>query len=127
MGTAPCHGHVVEATRENLAKMGYDEELLIKAALDNGAGSEDIEDFDDALNFLGTEYITLELAVAGKKAYAEVFRYDQNNGDRYDNLEDGCYLIFDEDDLYEKKTTPLAESLKCLGAMPQEKQWTNFG
>ena len=125
MGTAPCQGYILPAGK--LILLGWSEEKLIQLCHDNGAGSENIEDFDDAINFLSMEQITIPIKINDATLNVEVMRYDRDNGDIYDDLEDGYYIIFDEGDLYERKLTKAGEILKSHDWLPESKQWTNFG
>jgi len=125
MGTAPCYGHLLPAGQ--IVLLGWSKEKLIQLCKDNGAGSENIEDFDDAMNFLSSEQINIPIKINDATLNVEVMQYDRDNGDLYDDLEDGYYLMFDEDDLYERKLTKAGEILESHKWLPELKQWTNFG
>jgi hypothetical protein len=138
MGTAPCHGFLIEATEENLRKLGYDFDQLKKIisdfdfkskAAEGRAAPEvgDLEDFDTLMDYLGMELTNMELKFYGKKIETQFFKYDRENGDRYDGIEDGIYMQFSEDDLYEKTLTSTGQRMEALGSLPEETQWTNFG
>ena len=64
MGVAPCCGDVIEATEENLLKLGWSEKRVMQWAEDQGCCGE-IEDLNDALWAMAIEdnakIISLEL------------------------------------------------------------------
>jgi hypothetical protein len=134
MGTAPCHGFVLEATEEIMKTFGWTFEALKKHAKEEYSKSnlyppteDDLEDFDAVVQFLALESHILDIHKDGKTFDAQIMYYNREDGDRYDDLEDGIYLNFDENCLYEKKLTDIGELLKGIDLLPKEQQWTNFG
>jgi len=134
MGTAPCHGFVLEATEETMKKLGWDFETLKRYSIReyeadrlNSPTKEDLENFDTVMEFLALELDVINLHKDGKIFDAQIMRYNEDEGDRYDDLTTGIYLSFDESCLYEKKVTAVGEMLKNIDLLPKEQQWTNFG
>jgi hypothetical protein len=138
MGHAPVRGFMIEATEENLEKLGYDFGSLKNFILNFDFTSkeaevrakpepEDLEDFGSLMEYFGVELINMTLKFYGKTIDTRFMRYDTDNGSRYDDLVDGIYMGFDEDDLYERKLTPVGTRMKEMGSLPEVKLWTNFG
>ena len=137
MGTIACHGFVLEATEENLGKLGYGfkslKELAIKNAKENGSNftapdENDLKDIHTLLEYLGCELVEVNLKFYGKVVGVQFINYDRENcGDIYDDLTTGTYITIEEEELYERKLTSEGERMKELGALPTEKRWTHFG
>jgi hypothetical protein len=141
MGSAPCSGYVLPANKDTLGNFRWDEKRLMELAKNHMEENDlppsqwgEVNDFDDALCIIHDCSITLEIEVATIVGLptiikAELFRYDRDEmGDRYDDLEDdGYYLIFDEDNLYERTLSRVGQALKAKGILPELKQWTTFG
>lgn len=139
-GSAPCRGYVVELTDELIQKLGLDtltEDVDVTCCLLGVPHRGDIrlEDANPraALTVLAGEgeSISIDLHALighGRTVEATPFLYDADQGDCYDELEDGkLYLIFNENDLYTKTETEEFKALSTLGITPEEKSWTNFG
>ena len=100
---------------DKLKDFGWDEKKLIQLCLDNGAGTESVSNLADALFFLFTETITIELKVTpiiglSKTIYVNVEHVE----------EDGkFYIIFDEDDLYERSLSPIGQALQAKEILPE--------
>ena len=142
MGTAPCHGYVRKADEKLLEFLGITK-ATVKAMIEElGAGTDPelnpIEAITDLIQSGHGPEITFRVkdeytsadSVLQKGSGKEVgfFLYDGENGDRYDDLEDGqLYVIFDEDILWEKKPTAFLTELKEAGLEPGFYRWTTFG
>jgi len=126
-GTAPCHGFVRKADEKLLEFLGITK-ATVKATIDElGAGTDPELDPIEAITDMLQSGHGPELVVKGN-VEARFFVYDGENGDRYDDLEDGqLYVIFDESDLWVKKPTAFLTKLKKAGLEPEESQWTTFG
>jgi len=125
-GSAPCQGFVLEATIENFKKLNIYYMGLIRkyspATIDIKKG------FDIVLEVLANDQISIYAKVAGKKIEIEVMKYDEDDGDMYDDLEHGrYYLVFEEDDLYDKVLTQAGTLLSKKGILPESKMWTHYG
>jgi len=139
MGSAPCSAYILPADETTLEMLGCDTKEIIQIAKNYMKENDlptsqwgKVYDFDDALCILADCNVPLKLTlvpIVGKarEIEVEVYRYDAENGDRYDELEDGYYIIFDENDLYERKLTTVGKMLKSTKLLPEYKQWTNFG
>lgn len=119
---------VMEATENELpllvgslgsVSVGFLEQRLL--------GKEMVEDIDDLLFHFVESCIHLGVTIGGKEIEVGVYRYDPDNGDRYDELHDGYWLIFNEDDLYIRQESEILKALKQSDAEPELKAWTNFG
>ena len=55
-----------------------------------------------------------------------ILRYDSDEGGPYDDLEDGMYLVFDEDVLYKSKLTKLGKQLNKMNDMPELTHWVVY-
>ena len=70
----------------------------------------------------------VEIPVKRRIVEAVIYHYSEDDGDRYDDLTDGYYLIFDEDDLYSTKLSRTGKQFrKQFGKLPEFKNWTSFG
>lgn len=131
MGHAPCSGYVVKVTDKVAETLNVQE--LIKG-LDKDLIEQfqvNIEDTNvyELLDVYSTERKLIVINLPqGKTIKAQPFRYNSEDGDCYDDLEDGeIYLIFSEEDLYTKKETKSHRELKALGLTPEPQSWTQFG
>lgn len=139
MGSAPCRGHVVLVTDKVIEKLGLTVEALTEKVKENfdppylTADGKMPDNIPDLLELLGRDGSSLEINLHDLTGHGEIieatpFRYNVENGDCYDDLEDGAiYLIFEEEDLYIKQQTVAHDALNSLGLEPEVKQWTNFG
>jgi hypothetical protein len=131
MGTAPCSGYVLPATKENFKKLNIalgqfkKEYNVFKEEYPNGH----IEGFlEDLVGMYGQGEVIFEATPdLGKAITIKLYRYNSDEGDRWDDLEDGVYFIFDEEELYTKKLTPIGKVLKKIGVLPEQQAWTTFG
>ena len=123
MGSAPCHGFVRKADEKLLKFLGITKLMVLDKIEELGAGTDPLDPLEVITDLLQSGHGP-ELTIGD----ARFFIYDGENGDRYDDLEDGqLYVIFDESDLWEKKPTAFLTRLKKAGLEPEECQWTNFG
>ena len=54
-----------------------------------------------------------------------LFRYEEELTGKHEEIEDGFYFLFDENNLYERKLSPIGQSLKNEGDLfPQYERWT---
>ena len=127
MGTAPASGYVLPFT-EDISKrlnINYGEHQKdIDLYIENG------EDFESAIESIVQEETEIEIkaTINGKTIPVWLIRYNRDDGDCYDGLTDGYYFAFDEDDLYERKLTPVGQALKDEGDLfPQYERWTVYG
>ena len=110
MGYCANFGYLICLHENNNAeKFGVDD------ILNADEGDVSYEDYSSAI----TERIEQKYGVS-----CNAFYRDTDEGDRYDELEDGWYLEFFESDLYEKKETP---AMQALPAKPEFQAWTTFG
>ena len=129
-GTAPCGGYVLEVSVENFTLFGLDksqefieylEEYGIEA---ENVGLSDIEIFLDECN-------TIRASIVGTNGLVcfsvTPTYYNSEDGGPYDELEDGWYFVFEENDLYKRKLSQLGEALTDKDCMPWDATWTTFG
>ena len=69
----------------------------------------------------------LKINIAGVDYMVEVIDYNSENGDIYDDLTDGLYLLFSDGELFKKTDTELMHQLRRMNAAPKHQQWTVFG
>ena len=146
-GCTPCFGWVLPATRENFAALNAtlsDEDaaaliecLGLVGLSEEGLNRELREDEDlfrsvlDALDENCENAHTFTLTVQGSEdevftAQVSLFHHDSDEGDVYDELEDGQYYFgFDRGDLSD--FSPLGRLLKKQNLMPPEQGWTSYG
>jgi len=131
MGSAPCSGYVLEATEENFnqlnANFGEYEDIRKKYQEENPD-----DDFDDFIDYLFHEFDEPIFEACPNKPIGQVIsifliRYESEVGDRYDDLSDGYYFAFDEEDLYSKTLSEAGQTLKDKGILPEYCRWTQFG
>ncbi len=126
-GMAPIHGYMllldcnsVGILDINVLKKHFLEKLDI-----------DINDYDNLKDQLVDnfdEFLDEELPLKNYKATVTLYRYNADDGDCYDSLEEGqIYLWFQESDLFEKRLTPLGRDLKDKKLEPKLEEWTVFG
>ena len=146
-GCTACFGWVLPATRENFAALNAtlsDEDasaviecLGLVGLSEEGLNRElrkDEELFRSVLDALdencGNAHIfTLTLQGSEDEVFTakvSLFRHDSDEGDVYDELEDGQYYFgFDRDDLFD--LSPLGRLLKKQNLMPPEQGRTSYG
>jgi hypothetical protein len=129
MGSAPCHGFVRKADKKLLKFFGITKDTIKAEIEELGAGTDPELNPLEAITDLLQSGHGPELALkTGDGKEVRFFLYDGENGDRYDDLEDGqLYAIFSEDELWTKTPTAFLTKLKKAGLEPEECQWTNFG
>lgn len=123
-GTAPNCGYMLPATEENFKKL--------KISLDKyyAYKEEDPEyELDDFLEECADTPLPLLSYVINDPVEVFVYRYNRDDGDIYDDLEDEVcfYLTFDEGDLYTGQTTELGSVLKEMKMFPEFSLWTVYG
>ena len=140
-GSAPNWGWVLEATHENFLKLKgnfSDEQLGNWLTSDGQEASDDMieklrleveqdpETYIELLDFVEQECGPIAICVHKTCVSVWPLRYSSDEGDRYDQLDDGKYYFsFDHSDLF--KPSLFAEALQNDGVMPEEKGWTNYG
>jgi len=146
-GCTPCFGWVLPATCENFAALNAtlsDEDasaviecLGLVGLSEEGLNRElrkDEELFRSVLDALdehceNAHTFTLTLQSPEDEVFTakvSLFRHDSDEGDVYDELEDGQYYFgFDRDDLFD--LSPLGQLLKKKNLMPPEQGWTSYG
>lgn len=125
-GSAPCCGNVLKITNENF------EDLAKKLNIDMEDFNEFITEhpditYEDYLEELYWADESLKARVGDEIYEVDVIRYSSEDGDIYDDLEDGFYLFFDEPLLYIKEQTNLAKKLDSMGIFPEFSLWTQYG
>lgn len=114
MGCYANYGYVIQLTKELQEKFRLTD--------------EELEDYHDEP---GYEEIVLGKITKGMgipENSIDLILYDRENGDRYDDLEDGYYIMFYEDVLFEKKTTEnYRKIMESTGSEPKLSQWVGFG
>ena len=132
MGSAPAHATVI--SWDNLKKLCPKECEALEKALDatdewtldgfaQSAVSGDIEEVPNEIyqcwdNLL--DAFTNTTATPDSELFLSIGYYDREQGDRYDDLQEGAFFMVDG--VWVK--TPAAEK---LGDMLEEKSWTVFG
>lgn len=109
--------------------------LLIGSLLDvaNGyleqrlSGNKMVEDIEELIYHYHESSLSLKVTVDGKEVEVGVYYYDSEDGDRYDELHENCWLIFNESDLYVKQESEVMKSLKESEVEPEYRLWTHFG
>ena len=146
-GCTPCFGWVLPATCENFAALNAtlsDEDasaviecLGLVGLSEEGLNRElrkDEELFRSVLDALdehceNAHTFTLTLQSPEDEVFTakvSLFRHDSDQGDVYDELEDGQYYFgFDRDDLFD--LSPLGRLLKKQNLMPPEQGRTSYG
>ena len=140
MGTSPNCGYVLKVTRDVLVKFKVDinalarrydiqeNQFMINAEANVVDWGQLIEALLTAMRNDGDDLLELRIGSTGQtRIQAQVYFYDSDDGDRYDDLDNGYYLCFDEDLLYTKKLTELGHKLKRMQVLPEFQMWTNFG
>lgn len=138
MGTAPCAGYILPVTLENFNKLQIDISAEAKeyfgeeewdrinnSGLDDDDYQEHIENFFRDCDYtIGKEAIAI---IENEKFEIEIFYYDRDEGDRYDDLTTGFYFSFPEDVIFIKEKSPVGKALDALNLFPTFEQWTVFG
>lgn len=131
MGNAPCSGYTIPINEGTLKKLNITKEQIL-VLINKGLSSlvkdfKEHEDFDEALRDAGSNKLVIKIKI--KKQHilnVEIFSYYEDDGGRYDDLEEGEYFLFRESELYTKKLTPLGSTLKKLKCLPDISYWTVF-
>ncbi len=130
MGTAANCGYMLPINVETVEKFRKDFEDHLttfcckfnKDANSNDFFNEVMEVIDDQ----NGEHIVLH--IGNTEIRPDIYRYDADNGDRYDTIEDGHYLFFSDEDIFvPKKLNETGETMKCKGILPTFQMWTTFG
>ena len=125
MGHAPASGYVI-AFDAFLNGLALDVTSFVHACLD--APPDGIEDYDEFINDELFDRFEIEFEVPGCTGLrAWLFRYRSEDGDRYDDISDGIYVAFNNDDLYEKKLSRFGEYLTRKEIFPEHARWTVYG
>jgi hypothetical protein len=133
----PLSGYVIRLEGNEELKTSIDFKYLddiseeTKEALLKTESVKDMLEFfecDLGKEFLG-EYPTFDVFIhlGESKVDATLFEYDRDYGERGDDLDDGYYFEFNENQLYEKKLTTAGELLEKEGSLPYEALWTAGG
>lgn len=126
MDLAPVSGYILELTEENFQQL----------EIDLGEYTSLIEEFEvegesrlETLCRLFNAYPSIEtqVAVMGVTCTPTMMFYTKDDGGLYDDLSDGLYLLFEENDLFINTLTHLGTILEEKGMLPQYKRWTHFG
>ena len=137
MGSAPCSGYVKKVTPELLKFLGITKLMVTDRIEELGAGTDPLDPIEAITDLIQSghgpeiafktrdEYTSADSVPQGEEV--RFFYYDSENGDRYDDLEDGLYAYFDEDSLWERSPTDFLTRLKGGGFEPEKSSWTNFG
>ena len=81
-------------------------------------------------NFLkefADEMEPLKINIAGVDYMVEIIYYNSEAGGVYDDLSDGLYLVFGDDELFNRTDTKLMHQLRRMNAAPKHQQWTVWG
>jgi hypothetical protein len=138
MGYAACNAYVLPATLEYFNKLNihFDEddvkEVYTKEEWDhinnNGLSDEEYwDEIEQVIQYYADEQKDIEASINDTVFYITIFRYSDESGDRYDDLEDGYYFVFDEEVLYERKYTDIGKTLSDANLFPVHANWVNFG
>jgi hypothetical protein len=130
MGSAPCHAWTIslDGLKAICPKEVKAFETVLKqhdSNWDSFALAIDQEELDDHSE-LANAWINLQRAFAKAtkvgKSHLElgIGHYSSDNGDQYDDLEQGCYLTVDN-------VTQLTAAGKKFSAQLEQKSWTVFG
>jgi len=106
-GYAPNFGYMLRLDEETIKKLGLELSLL------------DLT-LDDAY-----DAVTIELPSG--TITAGIYLYSRELGDRYDDLEDGVYLFFEEKDILTGQRSQLGKELEDKCAFPEFKGWVVQG
>ena len=126
-GMAPIHGYMLKLNRNsvrildiNVLKKHFLEKLDIEITDYDNLKDQLVDNFD--------EFLDEELPLKNYDTAVTLYRYNADDGDCYDSLEEGqIYLWFQESDLFEKRLTPLGQYLKDKKLEPKLEEWTVFG
>jgi hypothetical protein len=128
MGTAACSGYVRKVDSKLLKVLGIHKKDLLIAAENAGcptAMSKEKQGLTLIESILCcTPAIDLQTILG---VTVSIFRYNRDEGDIYDELKEGIYASFSEDDLFVKKPTKVMTTLKSLKCDPELSSWTTFG
>lgn len=126
MDLAPASGYVLEVTSRNLSKLRLD-----LGEYDSLLGEFRVkgETRFQAISRLFNTYPAIEVAVTlGDHTSNPIMMfYTSDDGGSYDDLSDGLYLVFDEEDIFIKELTCIGSLLKENGVFPEYRRWTIYG
>jgi len=127
-GTAPCCGYVMPVTEENLKKLKISLDDLRAEYTEEWDNAPSVNDMD-FIQELWDENQDMELVsnLLDEQMIVWLFYYDRESGDRYDDLQDGFYLSFEETCLYFTQETNFGEALRKNDTFPKFLMWTEFG
>lgn len=129
-GFGSCSGYTLEITKEVWEKFNFDLNNFGVKFFGETEWETEKNNWDsicDLLDFLADEQEDITFNVNGKEGRAFFFKYDSENGDRYDDLSDGIYLAFYEDSLYTRTYTELGNELSKADLFPVFARWVEFG
>ena len=126
MDSAPASGYLLPFTEETSQKLNLnfsEYKTEIDEYLDDG------ESFESAIDQVLCDHTELEVKATLQDHTFNVwiFKYDSEQGGQYDDLDDGLYIVFDEDSIYERKYTPVGQALADEDTFPAHARWTVFG
>jgi hypothetical protein len=138
MGYAACSSYVLPATLEYFNKLNIHfeaedvKEVYSKEKWDhinnNGLSDEEYwNEMKEVLQYYADEQIQIEASVNDVVFYITILHYYEEEGSRYDDLENGFYFVFDEDALYERKYTEVGKTLADADLFPVNANWVYFG
>lgn len=133
-GQAPCSGYVLRATKENFEALNISlgiHEKDYEEYKKKDSDGEGIEGFLEDLAYNnGTGEVIFEATpdqALGAVIGIELYFYDADLGDRYDELEHGAYFLLAEEELYTRELSLVGEKLKHEGIFPELQHWTRHG
>ena len=133
MGHAANAGYMLPATIENLSKLKADLNEIASwdPDYDNSKKHTNIGVFHKHVEACLKEYAfegySVRCIINNKEIAVDLYLYDSSEGSRYDSIEDGIYLWFDEEDIYDKTLSNQGKLLKEMNMLPEYHLWVTFG
>ena len=124
MGHAAYNGYVLEASKDNFNRLQLYLSKEQQGMVTDINIQDDLEAVYKRLHEEDSSFISSSLQ---EGLEVELYRYHTDEGDIYDNLEDGYYFVFGDSDLFILTPTKLGEELKRLDCFPENKYWTVYG
>lgn len=125
MDLAPASGYILEVTERILPKLQLflrEYETLI------GEFEVDGESAFESIVRLFNSYppIEVEITIKDMTMTPVMMFYTNDDGGAHDDLSDGLYLLFEEEDLFIKELTYPGMILSDTGLFPKYKRWTVY-